>query len=164
MEKVLVLNHDYTPLNITTLRRGFKLVFKGKAEIIFSDENNPIVTEIKNYKRPSIIRLIRYIYLPYKKVPLSRYNVFRRDGHRCVYCRAKKNLTLDHVLPKSRGGRNTWKNLVTCCKVCNLKKNNMTPEEANMPIFKKPYVPNYIEFIEKMNGVIKEEWKQFLFI
>jgi hypothetical protein len=103
MDKVLVLNNDYTPINLTTLRRGFKLVYKGKAEIIFSDDNNPIVSEVKNYKRPTIIRLIRYIYLPYKKVPLTRYNIFRRDGYRCVYCNTKEGLTLDHVLPKSRG-------------------------------------------------------------
>lgn len=164
MEKVLVLNSDFTPINVTTLKRGFKLVYKGKAEIIFSDDNNPIVSTVKNYKRPTIIRLMRYIYFPYKKVPLSRYNVFRRDGHRCVYCGTSDDLTLDHVLPKSRGGANTWKNLVTCCKVCNLKKDNMTPEEANMKMLRNPYSPTYIEFIERMNGVIKEEWKQFLLI
>jgi 5-methylcytosine-specific restriction endonuclease McrA len=164
MDKVLVLNNDYTPINLTTLRRGFKLVYKGKAEIIFSDDNNPIVSEVKNYKRPTIIRLIRYIYLPYKKVPLTRYNIFRRDGYRCVYCNTKEGLTLDHVLPKSRGGGNTWKNLVTCCKVCNIRKDNRTPEEANMTMFRKPYSPTYIEFIERMNGVIKEEWKQFLLV
>ena len=164
MDKVLVLNNDYTPLNVTTLKRGFKLVYKGKAEIIFSDEDNPINTSIKFYRRPTIIRLIRYIYLPYKKVPLSRYNIFRRDGYRCVYCNTKEDLTLDHVLPKSRGGGNTWKNLVTCCKICNLKKDNKTPEEANMSMSIKPYAPTYIEFIERMNGVIKEEWKKFLIV
>ena len=77
MEKVLVLNNDYTPLNVTTLKRGFKLVYKGKAEIIFSDDDNPIVSTVKTFKRPTIIRLMRYILLPYKKVQLSRYNIYR---------------------------------------------------------------------------------------
>jgi|LakMenE01Jun11ns_1017448.scaffolds.fasta_scaffold9921106_8 5-methylcytosine-specific restriction endonuclease McrA len=164
MEKVLVLNNDYTPLNVTTLKRGFKLVYKGKAEIIFSDDNNPIVSTVKTFRRPTIIRLIRYIFLPYKKVPLSRYNIFRRDEHKCVYCGTSKNLTLDHVLPKSRGGENTWKNLVTCCGECNLNKGDKTPEESNMIMLRKPYTPTYIEFVERMNGKINEEWKPYLLI
>jgi 5-methylcytosine-specific restriction endonuclease McrA len=164
MEKVLVLNNDYTPLNVTTLKRGFKLVYKGKAEIIFSDDKNPITTSIKKFRRPTIIRLMRYIYMPYKKVPLTRYNIFRRDGHKCVYCGTKNNLTLDHVLPRSRGGDNTWKNLVTCCGSCNLRKDNLTPEEANMSMSVKPYAPTYIEFIERMNGNINEEWKPYLLL
>jgi hypothetical protein len=164
MEKVLVLNNDYTPLNVTTLKRGFKLVYKGKAEIIYSDETNPIVSSFKTFKRPSVIRLSRFIYMPYKKVPLSRYNIFRRDGHRCVYCSTNKNLTIDHVLPRSRGGDNTWKNLVTCCGECNLKKDDKTPEEAGMDLLRKPYIPTYIQFIERMNGEIRDEWKQFLMI
>lgn len=164
MEKVLVLNNDYTPLNVTTLKRGFKLVYKGKAEIVYSDEDNPIVSSFKTFKRPSVIRLSRFIYMPYKKVPLSRYNIFRRDGHKCVYCGTSKNLTIDHVLPRSRGGDNTWKNLVTCCGECNLKKDDRTPEEAGMEFIRKPFTPTYIQFIERMNGIIKEEWKQFLMV
>jgi hypothetical protein len=111
MDKVLVLNNDYTPINVTSLRRGFKLVFKGKAEIIYSDDDNPITSSFKKFQRPSVIRLIKYIYFPYRKVPLSRINVFKRDGNRCVYCGTVENLTIDHVLPKSRGGNNHWKNI-----------------------------------------------------
>lgn len=164
MEKVLVLNNDYTPLNVTTLNRGFKLVYKGKAEIVYSDESNPIISSFKNFNRPSVIRLNRFIYMPYKKVPLSRFNIFRRDGHKCVYCGTNKNLTIDHVLPKSRGGDNSWKNLVTCCGICNLKKDDRTPEEAGMEFLIKPFTPTYLQFIERMNGIIKEEWKQFLMV
>jgi 5-methylcytosine-specific restriction endonuclease McrA len=102
--------------------------------------------------------------MPYKKVPLSRFNIFRRDGHKCVYCGTNKNLTIDHVLPKSRGGDNSWKNLVTCCGICNLKKDDRTPEEADMVFLRKPFTPTYIQFIERMNGIIKEEWKQFLMV
>jgi 5-methylcytosine-specific restriction endonuclease McrA len=164
MEKILVLNNDYTPINVTTLSRGFKLVFKGKAEVVHFDEARPIISSVKVYRRPTTIRLLRYIYLPYKKVPLSRYNIYRRDGHRCVYCGTHKDLTLDHVKPKSKGGKNSWTNLVTCCSPCNLQKGDLTVEEAGMEMSQKPYRPNYLEFIERVSGSLKEEWKPYLFI
>jgi len=164
MEKVLVLNNDYSPLNVTTLKRGFKLVFKGKAEIICHTENLPILSSFSKFKRPSVIRLLRYISFPYKKVPISRYNVFRRDNHQCVYCGSEDNLTIDHVIPKSKGGGNTWKNMVSCCATCNVKKDNKTPEEVGMKMLHEPYVPTYIQFIERMNGAIDDKWKQFLMI
>jgi hypothetical protein len=164
MEKVLVLNQDFKPLNVTTVRRGFNLVFKGKAEIIYSDEKKPIVSSVTKYRRPTIIRLFRYIYLPFKKVPLSRHSIYRRDSYNCVYCGSNRDLTLDHVLPKSRGGKNTWKNLVTSCFDCNVTKGNRTPPEAGMSMSIKPYTPTYMEFIEKMCGNIKEEWKTYLLL
>lgn len=164
MEKILVLNNDYTPINVTTLSRGFKLVFKGKAEVVHFDSDRPIVSSFKSFRRPTTIRLLRYIYLPYKKVPLSRFSIYRRDGHACVYCGSKNRLTLDHVLPKSRGGKNSWTNLVTCCSPCNLQKGDKTPQEAGMKMSQEPYRPNYLEFIEKVSGNLKEEWKPYLFI
>ena len=123
MSGVLVLNYDYTPLNVTTIRRGFVLVDKGKAEIIKSDEN-PIVTSYKTFVRPLIIRLLDYIKHQSKNIRASRVRIYKRDNHQCVYCGSNKQLTLDHVLPKSRGGENTWTNLVTSCFKCNLKKGN----------------------------------------
>ena len=120
--KVLVLNMDYSPINITTLQRGFKLVFKGKAEIVTHQDKKPIKTERKDFKRPTVIRLLRYIVLPFRKVSLNRQNIYRRDDHKCIYCGSKNNLTLDHVVPKCKNGTNTWKNLVTCCSSCNVKK------------------------------------------
>jgi 5-methylcytosine-specific restriction endonuclease McrA len=149
---ILVLNADYQPLNVTTLQRGFNLVFTGKAEIIKYDEK-PIITDKKNYKRPLVIRLMRYVSIPFKKVPLSRYNIFRRDGHACGYCGTNNNLTIDHVLPKSRGGGNSWENLVTCCKKCNAKKDNRTPKEAGMVLLVELRTPSYMEFITKINGL-----------
>lgn len=149
---ILVLNADYQPLNVTTLQRGFNLVYTGKAEIIkYGDE--PIITDKKNFKRPLVIRLMRYISIPFKKVPLSRYNIFRRDGHACGYCKSKSNLTIDHVMPKSRGGGNSWENLVTCCKKCNARKDNKTPKEAGMKLLVELRRPTYIEFVTKINGL-----------
>ena len=118
MQQVLVLNYDYTPLNVTSLQRGFVLVDKGKAEVIKQDEN-PIVTTYKTYVRPLIIRLLRYINYRSSGISVNRHRIFKRDGHQCGYCGSTRDLTIDHIQPRSRGGRNTWTNLVTCCSKCN---------------------------------------------
>jgi len=163
--KVLVLNMDYSPINITTLQKGFKLVFKGKAEIVTHEEDSPIKTDKSTYKRPTVIRLLRYVVLPFRKVHLSRQNVFRRDDHKCVYCRTKENLTVDHVIPRSKGGPNTWENLVTCCAECNLRKDDKSLEqfltETGLTMHHKPFKPTYLYFVEKINKV-NSDWKQFV--
>ena len=142
--------------------RGFKLVFKGKAEIIEHDEENPIVTENKSYKRPSVIRLLKYVVLPFKKFKPTRENIFRRDDYECLYCGSKKDLTWDHVFPKHRGGQNTWENLATCCLDCNLYKGGRTPEEAKMKLKYIPYKPKYSSFLIN-TGKSKDSWKVYLF-
>jgi hypothetical protein len=163
--KVLVLNMDYSPINITTLQKGFKLVFKGKAEVVTHESENPIMTDKKSYIRPTVIRLLRYVVLPFRKVHLSRQNVFRRDDHKCVYCRTKENLTVDHVIPRSKGGPNTWENLVTCCAECNLRKDDKSLEqflmETGLTIHHKPFKPTYLYFVEKINKV-NSDWKQYV--
>jgi len=160
--KVLVLNNDYTPLNVTNLKRGFKLVIKGKAEVV-KNFGKDIKTGMSTIKRPSVIRLFRYIYTPFRKVELSRQNIYKRDGHKCVYCGGDRKLTLDHVLPKSRGGKNTWNNLVTCCAKCNVNKSDRTPEEANMVMNQKPFKPNFYGFIGMFGGV-NETWDPYIFV
>jgi len=143
MDGVLVLNFDYTPLNITSIRRGFVLVDKGKAEIVKSSDN-PISTGYKTYVRPVIIRLLNYIRHFSRGLRPNRNRIYKRDGYECVYCGSHKNLTLDHVIPKSRGGNNDWTNLVTSCIKCNLKKADRTPEEARMTLKKPPHIPTLI--------------------
>lgn len=156
MQQVLVLNYDYTPLNVTSVKRGFVLVDKGKAEIIKHDEN-PIVTTYKTYVRPVIIRLLRYINYRGNGVSVNRHRIFRRDGYQCAYCGSTKELTIDHIVPRSKGGRNTWTNLVSCCFRCNLKKGDKTPEEAHMQLRVKPTEP---EFIHDHNNLNKA-WDSF---
>lgn len=156
---ILVLNADYTPIVVTNLKKAFKLVYKGKAEVVVAQEN-PILAG-KKYIRPSIIRLFKYVVFPYKKVSLSRHNIFKRDDFKCLYCGSRDNLTLDHVIPRSRGGSNSWTNLATCCNRCNVLKSDKTPEEANMNLSYKPFTPNFLFFIKKMNK-ISEEWRPYL--
>lgn len=156
MSAVLVLNYDYTPLNVTTLKRGFVLVDKGKAEVVKSDDN-PIVAGFKTYVRPVIIRLLNYIKFYTRALRPNRSRIYRRDNHECVYCGSKKSLTIDHVLPKSRGGQNEWTNLVTSCIKCNLKKADRTPEEAKMKMKKPPHVPTLIT----ENNIVNNLWNDF---
>jgi 5-methylcytosine-specific restriction endonuclease McrA len=93
---------------------------------------------------------------------LSRQNVFRRDGNKCIYCGSHDDLTLDHVLPKSRGGKTNWDNLVTACRRCNSRKGDLTPEEMGFSLPKKPYKPSFIMFLRDFAGSIEENWLPFL--
>jgi len=160
MSNVLVLNYDYTPLNVTSIRRGFVLVDKGKAEIIKSDEN-PIVTGYKTFVRPLIIRLLNYIKHKTKTIRASRTRIYKRDNYQCVYCGSNKELTLDHVVPKSKGGGNEWTNLVTSCFKCNLKKGSKSPEEARMVMRQKPFVPTIVGENNNLQRVWNDYQKSF---
>ena len=158
MDKVLVLNADYSPLNVTTLHRGFNLVFTGKAEIVKSSDNL-IVTDKKSYERPVIIRLLNYVRYVYRRLRVNRHKIYKRDGHKCVYCGNSKQLTIDHLIPKSKGGKNTWENLVTCCSRCNVKKGDKTIDQAGLKLLKKPYEPDI--FIEAMNTTLEKVWIEY---
>jgi len=98
---------------------------------------------------------LKFINFRNRGFRVNRNRIFRRDNHECVYCGSKRDLTIDHVLPRSRGGRNTWTNLTTCCQKCNLKKGDKTPEEARMQLRVKPYDPGYIA----ESSVIMEAWE-----
>ena len=162
MSTVLVLNYDYTPLNVTTIRRGFVLVDKGKAEVVKSDES-PIMTGYKIYIRPVIIRLLKYIKYQTRGLRANRTRIYKRDSHECVYFGSKKDLTLDHVLPKSRGGGNEWTNLVTSCFKCNLKKGNKTPDEAKMIMKHRPFAPTLINENVGMQKIWNDYQKSFVY-
>src|SRR5699024_10116299 len=126
---VLVLNKDFQPLSICSVHRSVKLLFMDKAEMLHDYPELKIRTVRKDYSYPSVIRLYRYIHLPYRNIVLSRYNVMKRDGNHCQYCGSSRNLTIDHVLPRSRGGTDSWENLTTACDQCNVTKGNRTPKE-----------------------------------
>lgn len=158
MERVLVLNADFTPLNVTSQQRGFNLVFLGKAEILKSSDN-PIYNGYANYVRPLIIRLLKYVKHRVKNLRVNRTRIYKRDGHACGYCGSNKLLTLDHIMPRSRGGDNSWTNLVTCCHKCNLYKADRTPAEAGMVLKIKPYEPTM--FSDVMNGSADKIWGEY---
>lgn len=161
---VLVLNQDYQPLSVCSVQRSMKLIFLDKAELLHDDPNKKLRTTRTSFQFPSVIRLRNYIRVPYKKIVLSRRNVMRRDDYTCQYCGKKSDLTIDHIVPKSRGGQDSWENLTTACDKCNVYKGNRTPKEANMPLRGKPYRPVPITFFRDSNGGVQEPWKPYLYM
>jgi hypothetical protein len=158
MSGVLVLNSDYSPLNVTSLNRGFTLVYKGKAEVLKSADE-PIVCGVKSFVRPLIIRLLNYVSFKRLRVRVNRQRIIKRDNHSCVYCGSKRDLTIDHLIPKSKGGKNTWDNLVTCCISCNSKKGDKMLYETNMKLIKKPTEPTI--FSDSVGQSLQKLWIEF---
>ncbi len=160
--RVLVLNQDFSPLMVCSVERAFVLVFLNKSEMVRSANGYRLNTITRSFPMPSVIRLNRYVTAPYKGVNLTRQNIFKRDNSECVYCGTRRELTLDHVVPSSRGGQHTWTNLVTACKKCNARKGDRTPDEAGMELKRKPYKPNYALFLRDVTGSSHNEWDEFL--
>ena len=147
MERCIVLNGDYTFLNTINWKRAVCLVIKGKSEVVkYSDRVLRNVSGVV-MRMPLVIRLIKVIRNIYRShVPFSKRNVMVRDRYRCVYCGTNEKLTIDHVIPASRGGKSNFENCVTACKPCNNKKDRRTPSEAKMYLKKQPYAPTISEF------------------
>ena len=160
--KVLILNQDYSALSICSVPKAFLLVYLNKAELVAESEQFRLRTVRDDFPMPSVIRLHRYVNLPYKGVMLTRQNIFKRDGHRCQYCGTAEELTLDHVMPKSRGGKTNWDNLTTACKRCNSRKGDFTPEEANLRLRQKPFKPSFLVFLRDFSGSVEASWMPFL--
>ncbi len=140
-EVVLILNHNYEPLNICHTHRAVVLITSGKAEIV-ANGRGYITTPSMRFPKPSVIRLAHTVRRPHPRLRLSRRAIFRRDGYRCQYCgRDSTHLTLDHVIPRSRGGKHVWTNLVSACASCNRRKGGKTLEEARMKLLSKPVEP-----------------------
>jgi len=161
---VLVLNQDYQPHSVCSVERSLKLLFMEKAEMLHDYPNRCIRTVDTVNGHPSVIRLKRYINIPFKRIVLTRRNVMRRDNFKCQYCGGSVSLTIDHVLPRSRGGKDSWENLVTACTTCNTKKGDRTPDEAKMPLDRSPYRPHYIAFMRVSNGSVHDKWKPYLYM
>lgn len=137
----------------------------GKAELVLDDKRKNLHSVTKIFPWPSVIRLSRYINVPYKKVVLTRKNILRRDSFKCSYCgRGDLPLTIDHVIPRARGGSDSWENLVCACTICNNKKGDRTPEEANMSLTSRPFKPSHIMFIKHVVGKLDENWKPYLYL
>ena len=138
---VLVLNANFEPLNVCRIARAIGLLIMDKAEII-ENGRGVIRTPTRTYEQPSVIRLQYMVHRPYPHVRLNKREVFRRDGHRCQYCgRRSPHLTLDHVVPKHRGGKYEWENLVSACPQCNWRKGHRKVEETGMHLRHPPREP-----------------------
>ncbi|MBU0579856.1 MAG: HNH endonuclease [Candidatus Margulisbacteria bacterium] len=156
--QVLVLNSTYLPLNICSWKRGLILVLKNKATIV--ETSKRIINH--KYIIPSVVKLNRYIPLPFQEVVLTRKNVYLRDNYECQYCGKKNNLTIDHVIPRSRGGKDVWTNVVVACTRCNNEKGRRTPQEAGLNLKNIPYKPPSSLYLEMTtNKDIPHNWFQY---
>ena len=170
MERVLLLNADYSYLTVINWRRAVCLMFQNKVEIL-----KPGTREVANSGRtyvitiPQILRLIKLVRSIYKnRVPFTKKNVIIRDNWACVYCGNddRKNLTIDHMVPRSRGGKDNFENCLASCIKCNNKKGNRTPREANMFPRKQPYQPTISEFLTLrmkdlgIHELLKDLWNE----
>ncbi|MFZ5515663.1 MAG: HNH endonuclease [Candidatus Zhuqueibacterota bacterium] len=162
--QVLLLNQNYEPMSITNARKAMILIYLGKAEII--EMNSGYVRSVsRTFPLPSVVRLTRFIHMPRKRIVLSRKNIIKRDNHICQYCGAHLNpVTIDHVIPRVRGGEDTWENLVCACLSCNNRKGDRTPEEAGLVLVKKPQRPNFIFFIRYNITIVDERWQPYLYM
>jgi 5-methylcytosine-specific restriction endonuclease McrA len=159
-----VLNKSYFPIAIISAKKAIILIYLNKAEVVENETDKFVTTISQLFPVPSIIRLLYFSNLPTRNIELSKKNIMRRDGMRCQYCgKTHKILTIDHILPKSRGGTDEWENLVTSCIECNNKKGNKTPEEAGMVLLSKPKKPNSILFIKANLPENHNNWKNYLF-
>ena len=138
---VLVLNQNFEPINVCNARRALVLIGRGKAEVV-SDSGRLLRTVASTFPIPSVIRMVYFIKRPRPVARLSRREVFARDSYTCQYCgTATRDLTLDHIVPRHRGGAHTWENLVSACKSCNHRKAGRTPTEARMRLRCEPNAP-----------------------
>lgn len=147
MQRVIVLNGDYSFLNMVSWKRAIALIMKGKTEVLkYSDKHINLVNGTK-MKIPAVLRLIKIIRMIYRnKVPFSKKNVMIRDDFTCAYCGTNQELTIDHIVPLYQKGKTNWENCITACRSCNNKKGKRTPREANMFPHKKAYCPTIMEF------------------
>ncbi len=179
---VLVLNRFFVPVSVTSLKRAFILLYGGAAKAVNEQyetfdfdswrdirstaDSDCVKTVTSVIRAPRVIILVRYDGYHRKQPKFNRINIFRRDADTCQYCSktfAKSDLTLDHVIPRSKGGKSAWDNIVCCCVACNRKKGGKTPEQANMKLLAKPAKPAPSIFSNLYFKTVKyEEWEPFL--
>ena len=137
MARVLVLNASYEPLSVVNERRAIVLILNQKARLVVG-KDEIWSSETRVVEVPSVVRLTRYVKVPYRRTaPVTRRAVFGRDGHRCQYCGGPAE-SLDHVMPRSRGGDHSWENVVACCRPCNIRKGDRLPTEAGFRLAEAP--------------------------
>jgi 5-methylcytosine-specific restriction endonuclease McrA len=180
--RVLVLNRSYLPINVTSAKRAFIMIYAGIAKVVDSefrtfdfqtwadldvqDQHESIGLVNKLIRIPRVIIVVTFDSIPKRQVKFNRYNIFARDNWTCQYCgkhKPKSELNLDHVVPRSLGGMSSWENVVCSCLKCNMKKGGRTPKQANMKLKRRPRKPSWIQSLQRAMSVIcYQEWEPFL--
>jgi 5-methylcytosine-specific restriction endonuclease McrA len=162
--RVLVLNASYEPINVCTVRRAAVLILKARAEVLEKGDG-ALRSERLDLDRPCVIRLIRYVRIPrdVHRRKITRKAVLARDAYTCQYCgREASGLTVDHVIPRSKGGRAVWENIVASCAPCNRRKGNRLPREAAMHPVRRPSAPGPTVFIRIAAPRVPNAWEPYL--
>jgi 5-methylcytosine-specific restriction endonuclease McrA len=161
--RTLVLNAGYEPLAVVSFKRALVLVMTGKATVLAADGEHPVMGAAgAAWDRPSVIVLRRYVRIPNgRAVPVSRRGVLRRDGNRCAYCGGGAT-TIDHVQPRSRGGGDSWENLVACCLRCNNLKGDRTPHEMGWSLQVRPRAPHGAHWLVRGTERTMPAWEEYL--
>ena len=163
MRRALVPNATYEPLSVVPTRRAVCLVLAEKAEVLHDDDGLVRSAHLE-LRTPVVIRLRYMVKVPYhRRTTMSRRAVFARDAHQCQYCGGHAD-SIDHVLPRSRGGLHVWENVAAACRPCNLRKRDRSPEEAGMHLFKRPAAPRELAWVVVSVGRVPEAWKPYLAI
>ena len=169
MEQTLLLNATYEPLKVVDWRKAITLWCQGKVEVI-SVHDREIRSVSVSFKLPSVIRLLRYVTIRrhFNYVPFSRANIYARDNHQCQYCgkgHSVSELTFDHVVPVSQGGRKDWENIVTSCIRCNRRKGGRTPAQARMRVIRQPRRPTRAPIVRLTIGLdsAPDSWRDYLY-
>lgn len=165
MREVLLLNNNYEPLNVCDVRRAFALIMGQKADVLHHHDD-PVRTSIGPLQAPSVMKMRYMVKRPMPQLRLSRHSVLARDNYTCQYCGVRaRDLTIDHVSPRWAGGPHTWDNLVACCRRCNLKKGDKTPQQANMKLKRQPRRPHFIPYLALptyLRAKSRDEWSIYL--
>ena len=162
--RVLLLNQSYEPIMVVGAKRAIILILCDKVDAL-ENYKEIIHSAYLSLPMPSVIKLREYVKMKRKEIVLSRKNVLKRDNHECQYCGSHSvPMTIDHVIPKYRGGEDTWYNLVAACVKCNVSKGNKTPKEANMSLKLKPRRPTLILHLQKLVKGFQDNWRPYLFM
>jgi len=160
---VLFLDVDYRPLRVESWQRAISDLFLGKVEVVEHSRDRTIQTVTRAVPMPSVVRVVRRFKRDRIRIKFSRLNIYARDGFTCQYCRVQKpteDLTFDHVVPRSRGGKTCWENIVTCCIACNSAKADRTPAEAGLELRARPRKPHWLPAVTVRmgSGPMPAEW------
>ncbi len=164
--KTLVLNAGFEPMQLVSWQRALCLVLANKAEIVAAYDHT--VRSVSNaFQLPSVVRLVRYVRIVrrFGIVRCNRKNIIIRDRSQCQYCGVyctAANVTIDHIVPRSRGGRTTWDNVVACCHGCNRRKGDRLPTEVNMKLRRKPQKPSWRDLIGDVDDTVENAWLPYL--
>jgi 5-methylcytosine-specific restriction endonuclease McrA len=167
MEQVLLLNISYEPLKVINWQKAITMLCLGKVEVI-EEYTSEIHSVSFTIKLPSVVRLLKMVNRNKSPVKFSRQNIYARDRYKCQYCGGRfptEELTYDHVVPRGRGGKTEWKNIVTCCMECNRKKGGRTPREASMRLIRKPTRPTWVPAVRITIGFreVPQSWRDYLY-